>query len=451
MTNFVTSLSWKDQADQNAPIAPYTVNFATDQVWQFTLSEAAYHDQSIFPRGLIVDNSDFAGNVTVTIGPLQIKVLPYTRQPVEIPTNAQSVTIAGDSATDTPTATFYVKAPTDQVQNQLAIYNAVQQAIAANFLGSMQPIINAEFIFWPDGFSIASTGGFVYGPEGWVLFAPAAQHTVQKIAYGGLALQSVGAGAQVQRNAGSANVGVVIFGTALQTEDSYQFLNSKVTVSFDITFGSTFSSGTGIIACLVGGTGFDNNIMAFPGSTIIEQKIVAPSIATQRVSFTTSAALAATWTQLGLQFIHQPAGVAGANDWYRISRAQIDLGETAQVFRSTPEAAESDRCAYFYEKIGPAVSQTFGMGWNITNQRSQGIIEYRIKRIVPTITASGGNFMLRRAAGNFGVASFNAFGPSISKSLWDANATVAGMTVDASTILQDNGGGTALITINSRM
>lgn len=146
MTVLVPTITWLEQSDQNAPLAPSVVNFATDKVWQFQLN-GTYHNQQIFPAGVTIDNSQSAGQVQVMVAALTIAVVPFQRFNVDFPPESQNCTITGiagpngaNNNSTVPISFYRVPTPGSQ-QNQLAIQTLVDNLTPGFILPFAGPVI----------------------------------------------------------------------------------------------------------------------------------------------------------------------------------------------------------------------------------------------------------------------------------------------------------------------
>lgn len=153
MTNVVQTLTWQSAADANAPIAPYTVNFATDILWIFKTTFGTYADNPVTPGGVSVDNSQGATAVNVTIGSLLYTIPPFQRLSMSMSGGAAEVSIAGIAPNSVPVL-FWVTIPAPDIVNQNAI--AQQAAALAIATGICAPYFGL--------------GTYVDVPTGWVLW-----------------------------------------------------------------------------------------------------------------------------------------------------------------------------------------------------------------------------------------------------------------------------------------
>lgn len=126
MTVRLNSLAWQDTTDQTNPIAPYTVNFQTDPVWEFT-TLGSWQGQTVIPGGVTVDNSNGSASVLVQVGPTTVQVDPLSRLDVPLPPRNTLVVLKSAGAYSIPVE-FYVR---NSVPNWGAVQNILAAATAA--------------------------------------------------------------------------------------------------------------------------------------------------------------------------------------------------------------------------------------------------------------------------------------------------------------------------------
>lgn len=403
MTKQIPVISWQDTADQDAPVAPYTVDFVVDQVWQFGVT-ATYHDKNTKPRGIYVDNSANNFSVAITAGVQVLSILPFNQVPLDLPSDISIVTVSATVNVGTVPIIFFVVKKLPQQFNQFGAQTAINAAIAASSIGVMSAIINGEFRVSPQGVATAPAA-LTYGPEGWATNVPGGAGTyLNAQAAGIIASQNSW---QVGRQAANASVAVVQAGTQIETADAYQFVGSLISCAFDVTFGANFS-GALLTAEIHGGTGTDQNVFGpFAGDIVLATATFTTAVGGSRVNFQSVNPVGVNITQIGLVFKYTPVGVAGANDWFKISRVQLDVG-VAQGYRPVPMEFERMRCSNFFERapeIGTNLPSWHGVGGANASVSAGIILNFRRKRAIPTIIFS--------AVGHFTVAIPSASPPSL--------------------------------------
>lgn len=449
----VAALTWQDQSDPNAPLAPYTLDFGTDQNWVFSSLDGSYTQKRISPAGVIVDNSQNTQPVTITCGVLTLSVNAVDRQAIDLPKGAASISFSCSSNTQKTPIAFYVKKPAPDAQglNYLLAQQTVQAAIAATTLGTMNPIINSEFRIWPEGTSFAGTGAAIYTAEGWQFKGSANMTCSQQ--QGIITSQNA---MRMQRNAGSADVTALQCGTTIETADSYQYAGQTAVVSFDMRVGADFSAAN-LTVQIITGTGTDENAFKpLTGLVTVGTLNFAKALSGTRVNGTAALPVPGGATQVGLLFSYTPTGVAGANDWADISRVKLDVG-SLQSYTPVPLEIEKDRCERYFEILNSEqlANYDFGVGFSAgASLGGQINLRYKTKRAIPSIvyinSANGFEGL------NFSTASTATLNPAspISKECADIRFTTAGaFSTDAAITLQSkfSGGTGGQIKINARM
>ena len=455
MTVSTSSLTWSDTAQADAPVAAYTVDFASDNTWLFALN-GSYQGSSILPIGANVDNSNGDADITVSIGALIVTVNPFTRANVTLPAGTQSVSFDSPSAKKVK-ITFYRDASVFANIagiNQYAIQSEVDTAITSNSIGAMSQIINPSLAVWPDGttFPMSLTAG--YTAEGWMQVVDTAGfYTVSK---GADPFGRGGYGIKLQRTPAAASAFAPQLGFALQSADSAQFVGGFATISFDLSFGAGMNGQGNLVATIVSGTGNDEPVLpGFTNQTVIGTASIPYSPGAQRVSVTTTAAIAAGANQLGFLLTYAGVGAASGTEYFVVSNAQIDFGKLPQGFRPVPEAFERERCKYYYERLNydPGMSGTdpyaFCVGIDRTGTAfADFCLQYSRKRVNPVVTLQG-------------TINVN-FGPSLGPAVTAVTASFAGTTAcfisvnktqvhSGQPVILVSAGNAGQITINARM
>ena len=137
---------------------------------------------------------------------------------------------------------------------------------------------------------------------------------------------------RVQRNSGQTGTTLTQYGQTLESINSIPFAGKTITFSFYARAGANFSAASNLLGYSVqSGTGTDQNLFSgFTGATNVINAIATLTTTWQR--FTYSGTVAATATQLGVQFAYTPTGTAGTNDYYEVTGVQLELGSVATTF-----------------------------------------------------------------------------------------------------------------------
>lgn len=453
MTQAINALSWQEQSDPAQPLANYTVNFALDPVWQFRLSTAMYHFQSINPAGITIDNSNGGGTITLQSAAFTVNILPFSREDIDLSNASQQLTLTYIGASQSPSVApyslpvvFWIKKPSGAQQNQLAINQAVQSALISTVLGNMQPIINSGFTEFPQGNGATPGAGASYAGEGWMVScAGALELSWQQNVNPGFPAPF---GFQVGRTVFSALTSSINFGTALTSADSRQFQGSQITFAVDVVRGANMGN-VPLTISIVGGQGTDQNI--FAPFTLSQVLATAPFTGQGRVSLTTAAAVPTNISQIGILFSYQPIGVGQLNEFVQISRPQLDFGTIVQQFRTVPQLMEKDRCLSFFEVLNSegVANYMYAMGTSNVGNEVTTPLQYKRKRAIPSFVFTANNTFIESGGGN-ACTGMSCRNIGQDRALL-AYATAGGMGLNIPRPIQDNGAGTSSIAINARM
>jgi hypothetical protein len=210
-------------------------------------------------------------------------------------------------------------------------------------------LVNGAFDVWQRGTSFSSGAGVVTTVDRW-----------QIIRGGGVANGEVTQGtpptgfrycARVGRTAGDASTQVIFFSQCLETADSIPMAGKTVALSFQARAGANYSGGDMVVG-IATGTGTDQNV--FSGYTGRADPLTgAATLTTSYQTFTYTATIPSTATELCVYFDYTPSGVAGAADYVEIAAVQLEIGSEATSFAYEPFQTTLDRCARYFQKSFP--------------------------------------------------------------------------------------------------
>ena len=157
--------------------------------------------------------------------------------------------------------------------------------------------------------------------------------------------------ARVQRDNGETSTDSIYLGYSMETGDSIKFRGVKITLSFYARKGANFSGASDQLSTRVfSGTGTDEQILL--GFTDGDPIIFTNAVLTtswQKFTFTTSAVIAASVTQLGVILNYAGVGTAGAADYFEITQVQLCAGDVALPFQPKSYEDELRACQRYYE------------------------------------------------------------------------------------------------------
>lgn len=205
----------------------------------------------------------------------------------------------------------------------------------------------------------------VYCVDRWAVVATAAVAgtlTAQRIA------TAAPGGAQyclrLARTAG-AYVNALVATQVIETSNCYDLAGLQVTLSFKARKGSAYSAA--LTAFLITGTGTDEGVnLATAGTWAGAANFsVVPTLTTSFQSFSVTATLGASVTEIGALFnTGNFAGVGGANDYLDITDVQLEIGPLATTFGPRRYGDQLFACELYYCKSfasGTAPAQNAGI------------------------------------------------------------------------------------------
>lgn len=210
------------------------------------------------------------------------------------------------------------------------------------------PVLNSAFQIWQRGTSFA-TGSINFFADRWqsARSGQVAGLTISRQATNDTTnLPFIQYCARIQRDSGNTSVAENIICQNFESVNSIPFAGKTVTMSFYARAGANYSPTSSFLqAYLYSGTGTDQNNLSgsYTGNvTVIGQNV---TLTTTWQRFTITASLAATATELSIQFKSAVTGTAGANDWYEITGLQLDVGSVALPFRTNGGTIQGELAA----------------------------------------------------------------------------------------------------------
>ena len=287
------------------------------------------------------------------------------------------------------------------------------------------PVLNSAFQIWQRGTSVATGTAFTYGADRWQSYRGAlvAGLTVSRQATADTTnLPFIQYCARVQRDSGNTSTNSIVFYQSFESINSIPYAGKTVTVSFYARKGANYSQASSTLnATLNSGTGTDQNFgsagytgHAIPGTT-------SPTLTTTWQRFQMNANVAATATELTIQFDYTPSGTAGAADFFEVTGIMLEVGTPgagiATPFKTYAATIQGELAAcqrYYYR-----TSQTTN-GWPVTQTgyaTSTTVLRAATKfpvtmRIAPTALEQNGTAADYRVSGAGGAATTCSAVPS---------------------------------------
>jgi hypothetical protein len=303
--------------------------------------------------------------------------------------------------------------------------NRVVSILADSYIPGKNFILNGAFDFWQRGTSV-SAGNGLYTADRWCTFTDSQTRTVSRqLTSDTTNLPDIRYCARFQRPNGDTGTGRLVIGSGLETSDSILLVGETVTLSFYARAGANFSSsGSSLLVYLQYGTGIDQNVfVGFTGQTNLVGESKTITTSWQRFSITGT--IPTNATQVGYQVLYTPTGTAGANDYFEITGAQLEIGSVPTKFSRNSSSLQGELAAcqrYYYRQTATAVYSRFAPVWAANTTQLYGYLQLPVTmRANPTtLDVNTANlYQVFDGVNNititgFGADQFDSFRPSFS-------------------------------------
>jgi hypothetical protein len=329
------------------------------------------------------------------------------------------------------------------------------------------PVLNSAMQCWQRGtsFSFAASttaSSSTYTADRWQLATTGANQavTISRQATGDTTnLPFIQYALRFQRNSGQTGTGALQISQHIETINSIPYAGKTVTYSFYARAGANFSAAGGALDIFnMTGTGTDQNANtgAYTGAAAFTNTSATLTTTWQRFSYTST--LAATTTELSLNFKYTPVGTAGAADFFEITGVQLDIGSVALPFRTYAATIQGELAAcqrYYYRAVTNGVSTTwFSNGFAYNSTRFLGLVKLPVRmRVNPTSIETSGTAADYRVLVGATTGTATAV-PTLDTSNWDntlLNLDTTGLTAGQGGILGANSTNNAYIGFNAEL
>ena len=293
-------------------------------------------------------------------GVLQVRGSDYTA------TNGTSIVLASGALTSDVLNVIAYSAMTitDTYTQAQADAKFVQ---VLNTPNPSNPVLNSAFQIWQRGTSVAGVTAVNYTADRWIGFRSGS--TISRQTTGDTTnLPNIQYCARIQRDSGTTGTSVIIFQQPFETINSIPFAGKTVTLSYYARKGANYSSNLDVLTAQVyTGTGTDQTqVGSYTG--VAAPISTNPVLTTTWQRFTATGTIAATATELTVDFRFTPVGTAGANDYFEVTGVQLEVGSVATPFRTYGGtlAGELAACQRYYIRLNSGntgIASTFGMGY----------------------------------------------------------------------------------------
>jgi hypothetical protein len=316
------------------------------------------------------------------------------------------------------------------------------------------PVINSAFQVWQRGISVATGSTFTYGADRWQTFRSGlvAGSTVSRQVTGDTTnLPNIQYCARVQRDSGNTSTAQIVMQQNFETINSIPFAGKTITFSYYARRGADYSGASNAMqGGIVSGTGTDQNngSIGYTGAATVLSTTATLTTTWQR--FTGSATVAATATELNVNFSYTPVGTAGAADFFEVTGVQIDIGGVALPFRTNGATIQGELAAC--QRYLPAIAASNGEIYTGQCYSSTAalipVIFPVTARVAPTgITVnSAGNFRLRSSTASKLTTTAINFSTGTVQGSTIEGVVSTGLTAGNATNLFNESAGTILFT-----
>jgi hypothetical protein len=231
-------------------------------------------------------------------------------------------------------------------------------------------VINSAFQVWQRGTSVAVTSStLTYQADRWEIYnGPNQAMTISRQATSDTTnLPFIQYCARIQRNSGQTGTTLTFLSQPFESANSIPYAGKAVTLSFYARKGADFSpTSSNLTASVTTGTGTDQNVSTYTGAAT--PLTFTSSLTGTWVRYQATATLAATATELRVDFSWTPTGTAGTNDYFEVTGVQLEAGSIATPFATASGGSiqgELAMCQRYYVRTtnaGGSVIGTLGMG-----------------------------------------------------------------------------------------
>ena len=327
-------------------------------------------------------------------------------------------------------------------------------------------IINGAFDVWQRGttFNPISTAATAYGADRWQMLQATTNTSNAFVRTATTTAAPDPSGftyyTRVQRTSALTFTTAFTLQTSIESTTARRAASKFVTLSFWARAGANYSATTNyLVSDIITGTGTDSNIVAgFTGQTTSATANNVLTTSWKRFTVTTSAAVAANITQLGVRFVFTPTGTAGANDYFDITGVQVEPYSAPSDFEFRPFDEELRRCQRYYYRITADATNTqkhMGMGFANSTTVAEVMVPFPVSmRIVPALdtTITVTNLRLSDNTTNTVLTALAVVSLGQSEYQGVVNATVAsGLTAFRPMMLQSATAATGFIGFNAEL
>jgi hypothetical protein len=216
--------------------------------------------------------------------------------------------------------------------------------------------LNSNFSIWQRGTSATfGSGGVVRGADRWATYSGNDSGTTvsRQVTGDTTNLPFIQYCARMQRNSGQTATNELEMGQSMETIDSQPFAGKVVTLSFYARAGANYSATSSAFNAFIRtGTGTDQSYVSSGYTGIATPLTTTATLTTTWQRFSVSGTIAATATELAVDFRWTPTGTAGVNDYAEVTGVQLEIGSSASAYspNTSSQALELAACQRYFQK-----------------------------------------------------------------------------------------------------
>jgi len=327
---------------------------------------------------------------------------------------------------------------------------ATASAGSSNVAGK-NVFLNSNFSIWQRGTSATfGSGGVVRAADRWATYSGNDTGTTisRQVTGDTTNLPFIQYCARMQRNSGQTALNELEMGQSMETIDSRPFAGKTVTLSFYARAGANYSATSNAFNAFIRtGTGTDQSYVSSGYTGIATPLTTTATLTTTWQRFTVSGTIAATATELAVDFRWTPTGTAGTNDYAEVTGVQLEIGSSASAYSpNTPtQQAELAACQRYYWRSTPQTG--LGMyGLGMAGSTTQALVSLKLPvtmRVIPTSIDVPSTITWLKLT-NYSATNWTISAIALLDSTFDnlmLNVTSSSMTANQALILGNNNSG----------
>jgi hypothetical protein len=346
-----------------------------------------------------------------------------------------------------PTKVNYATGDVLSAANMNDLSGTVNLLESAQYAAGKNPVLNSNFSVWQRGTSraLAASTSYTSGftADRWQTATGANQATTisRQSTNDTTNLPNIQYCLRFQRNSGQTGTTSYNNIQTFETINSIPFAGETVTLSFYARAGANYSAASGLLGTqLVSSTGTDQNPNAvWAGSVSVIGANTTLTTTWQRFTYTGTVATNAA--QLYINFVFNPVGTAGANDYYEVTGVQLETSTVASAYSPNGATAQAElaACQRYYYRFQPTSAATNRFGYGFAVSASAGEVGFKFPvnmRTAPTAleqSGTAGDYGLKSGATNVTFTSVPSFNTADVTEGWIGTVTsgtlVAGNSV----------------------